>query len=168
MTSSFAPNNFSTPFTQHQRRSDSTFDFPSTSGKNFSKFYKTISNQIDVLYKSIAPNLKLYKYLFNSTRSTDTTHTVTVGDILNGYLIANGPTTITFPTNLPSDDILSTFRNNCYDIGTPVLKLFILNINSATVTVNGTKVTTSPTLLQNQGLYVLVYLNNNDATFVPI
>lgn len=171
MTSSFAPIDSSTPYTQHQLTTTSTFDFPSNRGKSFSKFYKTLINQIDSLYRSIVPNFKLY-------RSTATvpaiefggTYNVTIDDIISGLLIfgvVTVTTTVNF-TTIASEDILSRLRNNCYDIGTPVLRLFIQSLNGSDITLNGTEAPAAITITAGQGVYVLVYLNDTNAKYVPI
>ena len=173
MTSSFPDPLSSTPYTQHTLSNDSRFDFPSNRGKNFTKFYKTISNQLEALYNSISPNLTLYRNTNGQpTLTDDTTYTVTVNDIMNGFLnIPNGPgtTQINLADNIPSESILSLLRDNCYNVGTPVLRLFIYNFSSSSVTItNQTSSALSNqavNLNTEQGKYVLVYLNNNNIRY---
>jgi hypothetical protein len=175
MTSSFAHEPFGVPYTQHNFVNLSKFDTFSNRGKNFSKFYKTISNQIDALYKSIAPSLKLYRYTSGQTTSQPddpavTDYTVTINDILNGFFVAidsGNIDTIKLDTTINSADILALLANNCYNVGTPTLRLFIYNNSGATVELeNGLADTV---LIQNtQGVIVWVHLNEDKARFVII
>ena len=161
MTSSFPDPLSSTPYTQHTLSNDSRFDFPSNRGKNFTKFYKTISNQLEALYNSISPNLTLYRNT-NGQPTLTNGGIVTVNDIMNGFLVITGitPSSINLADNIPSESILSLLRDNCYNVGTPVLRLFIYNSSTlVSININNVSFTQTISLNTNQGKYVLVYLN---------
>lgn len=162
MTSSFPDPLSSTPYTQHTLSNDSRFDFPSNRGKNFTKFYKTISNQLEALYNSISPNLTLYRNT-NGQPTLTNGGIVTVNDIINGFLVITGTTpSPIFLNDISSELILSLLRDNCYNVGTPVLRLFIYNSSTLTpvqINVNNVSFTQTISLNPNQGKYVLVYLN---------